>query len=724
MAQRPSPRGRAVNPLQLIAMLIAFLLIAITGGILTAGLLLPAVGSVGAVGNATTDLFDDLPTELEIDEPSEQSIMLDADGNMMATFFAENRIIVGYDEISQHMKDAVVAIEDHRFYDHGGVDPEGIMRALVRNVSSDDGDIEGASTLTQQYVKNVQVEESRVSNDPDLYAAATETDGMAGVARKLREARYAIALEQQSTKDEILTGYMNIAQFGPSQYGVEAAAHHYFNKTAADLNIAESALLAGITQSPARWDPIRNPENAEQRRNVVLGTMLRENFISREEYDEAVALPIEDMLDPQETARGCGVAGDAAYYCQYVVNEILTNEAYGETVEDRRQLLNRGGLVIRTALDPERQAAAVDAVTGAVPIDDPSGISMALSSIEPGTGRIFAMAQNTRYGAPTEEDPRATQVNFNVGLQHGGGQGFQSGSTFKVFTLVQWLREGNSLMARVDSENREFERSDWTISCDPDIAADYEPKNLEGFGGGVETVLESTRTSINTSFVVMAQQMDLCDITGIAADMGVKTGNGGPLQNNPAMILGSNTVTPLSMANAYATLAADGVRCEPVAINSILDRNGEEIPVPPSDCQRVLDEQVARATNHALQEVMGPEWDSTGSTARIPGRTTAGKTGTANDDMHAWFIGYTPHMSTAVWMGHSEGDKQMGYEVINGVWRNRVYGGLIAAPTWKAYMTRALEGVPNDSFPSASDRMVYGERIRVPSVGGQNVSHA
>ena len=156
-----------------------------TGGstrrsILTAGLLLPAVGSVGAVGNATTDLFDDLPTELQIDEPSEQSIMLDADGNMMATFFAENRIIVGYDEISQHMKDAVVAIEDHRFYDHGGVDPEGIMRALVRNVSSDDGDVEGASTLTQQYVKNVQVEESRVSNDPELYRAVRKQLGVEG----------------------------------------------------------------------------------------------------------------------------------------------------------------------------------------------------------------------------------------------------------------------------------------------------------------------------------------------------------------------------------------------------------------------------------------------------------------------------------------------------------------------------------------------------------------
>src|SRR5699024_10133898 len=175
---------------------------------------------------------------------------------------------------------------------------------------------------------------------------------------------------------------------------------------------------------------------------------------------------------------------------------------------------------------------------------------------------------------------------------------------------------------------------------------DYEPKNLEGFGGGVETVLEATRTSINTSFVVMAQQLDLCDITATAADMGVRTGTGGPLESNPAMVLGSNTVTPLSMANSYATLAAGGVFCEPVAITGMVDRNGEEIPVPPSDCQRVLEEDVVNGTNHALQAVMGPEWDSTGSPARIPPRPSAGKTGTANDDKHAWFIGFVPQMAT------------------------------------------------------------------------------
>ena len=709
-------------------MMIAFLLIAVAGGVLTAGLLLPAVGSVGAVGNATTDLFSDIPTELEIDEPSEQSVMFDAQGNEMAVFFAENRVVVGFDDISEHVKEAVVAIEDHRFYDHGGVDPEGIMRAVARNVGG--GELEGASTLTQQYVKNIQVEESRVNNDPELYQAATETDGAAGIARKLREARLAIALEKVRSKDEILTGYLNIAQFGPSQYGIESAAHHYFNKTAADLNIPESALLAGITQNPAKWDPVSNPENAEQRRNTVLGRMLSLDVITQEQYDEAVAIPVPDMLDVQDTPRGCAVAGNAAYFCQYVVNEILTNEAYGETVEDRRQLLNRGGLEIHTTLDPEKQEAAFEAVTDSVPIDDESGISMALSSIEPGTGRIYAMAQNTRYGMASEDDPRATQVNYNAGQSHGGGKGFQSGSTFKVFTLVQWLKEGHSLMDRVNSANRVFPRDTWEISCDdPENPSfrptkDYEPKNLEGFGGGVETVLEATRTSINTSFVVMAQQMDLCDITATAADMGVRTGTGAALESNPAMILGTNTVTPLSMANSYATLAAGGIYCEPVAITGMVDRNGEEIPVPPSDCQRVLEKDVVNGTNHALQAVMGPEWDSTGSPARIPPRPSAGKTGTANDDKHAWFIGFVPQMATAVWMGHANADETMGEEVIGGVWRDRVYGGLIAAPTWKAYMLEATEDMPIEEFDDAAPTVVRGEYVTVPSIGGQSVEDA
>ncbi|MDD9205434.1 transglycosylase domain-containing protein, partial [Georgenia sp. 10Sc9-8] len=405
-------------------MLIAFVLVAVLGGVLTAGIVMPAVGAAGAVTSASTNLFEELPTELEVPQASEQSVILAGDGSHLATFYFENRIVVPLEEIAQPMRDAVVAVEDRRFYEHNGVDTEGTARALVENVFGDE--LQGASTLTQQYVKNVLIEQGRIAGDEDAIAAATETT----ISRKLREAKLAISLEQQVSKDAILTGYLNIAQFGPSHYGVESAANYYFNKSAADLTIAESAMLARITQSPAKWDPVRNPENAKDGRDTVLGTMLRNGFITQEQFDEASAVPIEEMLDPQRTPRGCAVAGNAAYFCDYVVDEILGSEVFGETEDERRQLLNRGGLIIRTTLDRERQADAMAALTAEVPVNDPSGIKSALSSVEPGTGHILAMAQTTPYGRASEEQPGATEMNLNAGTDHGGGDGFQTGSTF------------------------------------------------------------------------------------------------------------------------------------------------------------------------------------------------------------------------------------------------------------------------------------------------------
>lgn len=701
-------------------MLLAFILVSGVGGVLTAGLLLPAVGTVGAVSNASVDLFDELPADLDIGEQSEQSVILDADGNVLATFYAENRIVVPTEEISEHLFNAVVAIEDHRFYEHNGVDLEGIMRATFRNLTTDD--LEGASTLTQQYVKNVLIEEGRVTGDQELIDAAIDQS----YGRKLHEARLAIALEQEYSKEEILTGYLNIAQFGPSQYGVEVASQHYFNKSAADVTIAEAALLAGITQSPARWDPVANPENSEGRRNSVLNRMLTEGYITQEEHDEAVETSVEDMLDPRNNPRGCGVAGTSAYFCDYVVRSILNDPAFGEDIAERRQLLNRGGLTIHTTIDPDTQDAAFDAITDQVPVDEASGFSMALSAIEPGTGHILAMAQATNYGPATEDDPNATQVNYNVGEAYGGGQGFQSGSVYKVFVLIEWLRQGHSLMERVDGDNRDFPREVWNISCDPSRAADYDPMNLEGYGGGQWTVLDATRLSINIPFVEMATQLDLCAVRDVAASMGLETGTESgeysELLPNPASVLGSNTVTPLSMANAFATLANDGVACDPIAITAIQDRNGNDIEVPGSNCQRVLESDIVDAVTYALQTPL--QSNGTAPTAAIPGRDAAGKTGTANNDYHAWFAGYIPQMAAAVWMGHPDGDISMAQTTVAGQWRPRVYGGLIPAPTWGNFMREVTADMPIQNFGDADDDYIYGEEISVPSVGGRSVDEA
>ncbi|WP_345215462.1 transglycosylase domain-containing protein [Georgenia halophila] len=719
MSSQSSASGRAVKPAQLLVMLLAFILVAGLGGVLGAGLVMPAVGAVGTVSQTTTDMFEELPSELAFPEPSQSSQILAADGSLLATIYANNRIVVELDEISPHLQHAVVAIEDRRFYEHRGVDPEGIMRAFVNNLSG--GQIQGASTLTQQYIKNMLIEQGRISGDEEAIREAAATD----YGRKLEEARLAIALEQRASKDEILEGYLNIAQFGPSQYGVETAAQYYFSKSAKDLTVAQAATLAGITQSPNENDPVDHPEKAKERRDNVLRTMLGQGYISQEQYDEAKNTTIEEMLDVSPTPNGCAAAGASAYFCEYVVDEALQSDAWGESREDRQQALYRGGLVIHTTLQPDRQKAAREAVTGAVPVNDPSGIKMALSSVEPGTGNIVAMTQNTNWSsAPSEDDPSATAVNLNVGLSHGGGRGFQSGSSFKVFTLIEWLEQGHALTDIVDSNNDTYPADSWNISCGR-YETLYTPKNLESAGGDFMSVQEATRRSVNLTFVQMANQMDMCNIVENAERMGIQTGTGDPLMPYPSAVLGSNTITPLSQAVAFATLANQGERCDARSITKITDRSGENIATFEPSCEQVVDPNVVNAVHHALQGVVTPQPDSTGKNAVLPdGRPAAGKTGTANDDSAAWFVGYTPQLSAAVWMGHQEGTKSMFESTIDGEFHRLVYGGAIPAPTWRNYMSTALSGQEHKPFPEVGDRQLYGERVTVPDVSGRSVGDA
>lgn len=699
-------------------MLLAFILASVTGGVLIAGLTVPLVTAAGTVSNASTEIFTDLPPELEIAPPSEKSTMYAADGSVMTDFYADLRVAVPSEEISEHIKNATVALEDRRFFDHNGIDPTGLMRAFVSNAAS--GTSQGASTLTQQYIKNVRIEEGRVADDPVMIAEATKQT----YGRKLEEARFAIALEKVYTKDEILTGYLNLAQYGVSVYGVEAASQHYFSKPASEVTISEAALLASIPQAPGRWDPEKNPEDAQDRRDKTLRDMRSEGYITEEEYDEAVAVDVGDMLNISNTRHGCDATGNMAYFCQYVVSEVLNNETFGETQDERRQLLLRGGLQIHTTIDPDRQKAAFDAVTASVPINDPSGVKIGLAAVEPGTGRIQAMAQNTNYGKPTEDDPSRTEMNFNVGRSHGGGEGFQTGSTFKAIVLAQWLKDGdgNSLHSVVRGNRPLYPANSWNISCEPGNAADYTPKNLESVAGDMVTVLDATRRSVNLPFVEMANQMDLCALAGTAKAMGLKKGNGDDLEIRPSMVLGSNTIAGLDMANAFATFANEGVYCSPIAIERVIDRDGNDLEVPQSECERALDKEVAAGVNYALQQVTRS--GGTGSLANMGGRPVAGKTGTANNNYYAWFVGYTPQLAAAVWMGHSEANISMSYVTVNGRWHRWIYGGAVPAPTWRTFMQQAMDGEPVEGFARPTEKTIYGERRAVPSVVGLSVEQA
>ena len=703
---------------RLVSLLAAFVAVSVVAGVLGAGLLMPAVGATGTVAGNSVDFFDSLPEELEQQPLSQQSRILWADGSTMATFYFENRVLVPLSGIAPVMRQAVIAIEDARFYEHGGVDPKGMSRAFVNNFSG--GDTQGASTLTQQWVKNVLLEQARASENAELESSLINED----YGRKLREAKLAISAEKNLTKDEILERYLNIALFGDGQYGVQTAATHFFSKSAADLSLPDAALLAGMIQSPRRLDPTDNPEGALQRRDIVLSRMLQLEMIDQAQHDEAVAVPLEAQLAVQEASNGCQQAGTAAYFCDYVTKVLLNDATFGADVAARQRLLYRGGLTITTTLDKNQQQAAWESVIETTPPDNAAGVGTSLVSVEPGTGRITAMAQNRTYTPSPEPVAGGTVYNYNVDRAYGGTDGWQPGSTYKPFTLATWLEAEKGLSQRISAPQRPSYQigDDFQASCGRlvnDSEGPYRPQNSEGEGGGTMTVLEATFNSVNTAYLEMARELDLCAIRDTAQRLGVHRADGGDLLYSPATVIGTNEVSPLTMASAFATFADSGNYCHPVAITSVTDATGAELPVPASDCQQVMDPEIANGVTYALTQTVEQ------GTARslTLDRPAAGKTGTTNDSWETWFVGFTPQLATASWVGTPDDQTSLNDKEIQGTER-QVFGATYAAPQWERFMERALEGQPVMQFPEASERALLGPRVTVPSVAGQDAGAA
>ncbi len=730
MATSSTPsRGRKVNAVQALGLLLTFVLVAGVGGLLGAGLLLPAVATTSGVADTTVQIFDELPAELTQVPLSEKSTILAADGTVLASFYDQNRIVVPLSEVSIHMINAVIDIEDRRFFEHGGVDLTGMARALLTNAVADTN--EGASTLTQQYVKNSLIQAALQLDDPvaraQAIADARASTGLEGYARKLQEAKLAVSLEQVMTKEEILQAYLNISQFGVSVYGVEAAAQYYFSNRAKNLNYLQAATIAGITKGPSEYDPERNPEKSEGRRNIVLGSMLREGDITQGEYDAGIATPIAETLKIGQTRLGCMTAGDvvagSGYFCDYVTKIIAQDPAFGETSAERRRLLYQGGLTIHTTLDPRLQELADASAKATVPVDDPSGVSDAISVVEPGTGNIVAMAQNRVYNSTSSAGPGQTAVNFNTDFAYGSSGGFPPGSTFKPFTLLEWLKEGHSLNEIVDGRLRSsgVPMSEFNASCTGFGGGVYKFGNAEG-SGGFMSALDATKNSVNSAYIEMATNLDLCKIFSGAAELGVHKANGDPVDVLPSNVIGSAEIAPLAMAAAFASWSADGVFCEPIAITAVEDADGTALPVPSANCRQAITPELARAMNYGLSQV----WNGTGKAiGRLPdGRPASGKTGTTSQNEHTWFVGYTAQMATAVWVGHSEGMIPMQRVTIGGTYYRNVYGATLAGKAWRAFMEPASAGMPVVDFPSASSAQVDGVRVAVPNVIGRSQSSA
>jgi membrane peptidoglycan carboxypeptidase len=670
-----------------------FLGVSVLSGAVLAGLALPAVGMLGLAARGTAEGFDEIPAMMTSPPLSQRTTILDADGEKIADVFYRNRTVVPLDQMSERVRQAIVAIEDARFYEHGAVEPQSMVRALTRNVEQG-GVTQGASTLTQQYVKNVFVEQA--GDDQEAIAEAIDQSGADGLGRKIREIKYAIELEQELTKDEILANYLNITYFGQQAYGIEAAAQHYFSKPASELALHEAALLAGLVQSPSAYDPVANPDGATDRRNTVLQAMVSTGDITQRQADEATARGLGlDISDPQN---GCITAvADAGFFCDYVREEFLGNPVFGETREDREAMWALGGLTIQTTLDPQAQAAAAQAARDNVNADDP--VAAAVVQVQPGTGHILSMAQSLPYG--NDASQHQTVLNLSVSRGMGGSNdGFQPGSTFKPFTAAAALEEGVS-PAQEYSTGYEISlpMSDFR-DCEnqprgSDTETEWDVQNELETEVGTWDMTSALAQSINTYFANLERQVGLCETVEMASSVGVTRGNDEPLAANPSVTLGAQETTPLMMANAYATFANRGSYCEPVAITAVTDADGEELPVPESECRTVMSAHTADTINAMLQGVVQ---DGTGQAVGLTDRDNAGKTGTSDNRKNVWFVGYTPDISTAVRVGGVDSLQPMVDMTIGDTYFEEASGAGVAGPIWSQAMTGALSGVPASSF--------------------------
>ncbi|MFH8564833.1 transglycosylase domain-containing protein [Streptomyces sp. NPDC017988] len=674
--------GGGLSPIQQAA---KFLGVSVLAGAVLAGIALPAAGALGLAAKGSVEGFDEIPSNLKQPPLSQRTSILDSKGGHIATVYSRDRTVVPLKDISPYMQKAIVAIEDARFYEHGAIDLKGILRALNQNAQSG-GVSQGASTLTQQYVKNVFVEEA--GDDPTKVAEATQQT----LGRKIRELKYAIQVEDKLGKKRILKNYLNITYFGQQAYGVEAASQRYFSKPAKDLELQEAALLAGIVQSPSRYDPVNDATEATQRRNVVLQRMADTHDISQQEADKAKKTDLG--LKVSRPKNGCITAvSGAGFFCDYVREVFLNDPVFGKTKEQRAKIWNRGGLKIRTTLDPQTQESVQASIKDHVNKGD--DVATAATIVEPGTGKILGMGQSRPYGFQKNE----TTINLSVDDDMGGGAGYQPGSTFKPIVAAAAL-EGGKSAGQTYSSPYEMPYPQRVSTCG---GKDWVNVNNEKLTNENESEVgpygmkEATAKSVNTYYVQLIGDVGICPVTKLAAKMGVERADGEELAQAPSIALGTQEMSPLTMASAYATFASRGTYCSPIAIESITTLGGKSLQVPKSTCSRAMSEKTADTMNTLLRGVVE---DGTGRQAGLGSRPSAGKTGTTDFRYAAWFVGYTPNMSGAVWVGDPQHKRQMVDITIGGVPYAKVFGGEVPGPIWRDAMSGALAGKPAPGFNS------------------------
>ena len=687
-----------------------FLGVSVLAGALAAGLVVPFAGLAEFGTQKVSESVESLPQQLEEEPPAVRSRILAADGTLIATLYEQNRVPVPLRQISAIMRMAIVAIEDSRYYDHGALDAKGTLRALIRNHT--EGSVQqGGSSITQQYVKMSLIEKAQTAAEREAATAVT-------YQRKLAELRYAVALEKELSKDEILERYLNLANFGDGAYGVQAAAQHYFRTTAKNLTLPQAALLAGLVKNPTGYDPTNNLKRAKDRRDLVIRRMLELNVITAKQAAAAIKTPVIDPKKILKVRNGCA-SSRYPFYCDYVVSKLLDNPALGRTPKDRDHYLKTGGLTVRTSLDPRMQAAAQASIKAHSKTTDTA--IAAITIVEPGTGLVKAMVQSKPHGNGKNE----TSYNYNVEKSYAGGfGGFQNGSTMKAFTIAAAIQKGLPLTYRINSppqidlSGKKFQTCRG-FTRDPD----YRPKNSTHSGD--LTMVEAARYSTNTYFLQLSQRTGLCAPATIAADLGMYNAQTlEPLDQVVSFTLGVGYVTPLMLSNAYATFAARGKYCSPVVITNLMDKTRNPIRTPSIDCRQAIAPEVADGVNRVLSAVMEP--GGTGGRLNFGRWDLAGKTGTIQDNRAVWYAGYAPNLAAAAVVA----DANLPYtnlmygHTLDGRDISDPTGSGTAGPLWKTAMEKALKGMPLQRFVAPSKRVVSGDAAELPAVSGKSPDEA
>lgn len=586
----------------------------------------------------------------------ETTIIFDRDGEEIARLHGEqNRVPMSLDEVSPVLIDAVIAAEDRDFFTHPGVDPVAIARALWADIRSE-GVLQGGSTITQQYVKNAFLTPERT------------------LVRKLKEASLSIKLERETDKREILEGYLNTIYFGRGAYGIGAAAEVWFGVSASELDIAQASYLAGLIRAPETADISRDHQvnEAYRRRTSVLIAMLDEGYITQAEFDAVEARPIEGYTLPRVANSSVQLSPKAelaeAGYVVEMMRQELT-ERYGS------RSVFQGGLRVTSTIDLDLQLEAQQAATAL--LDDPDEPTAAIVVLDQ-VGGIRAMVGGRDFDE--------SQVNLATGVD-GGGSGRQPGSAFKPIVLAEALRQGISPLSQFDSPaSMDFpglnDGDTWTVG------------NYDGQDLGIVDLFAATRTSSNTAYAQLILQTGPSPVDDLAGRLGVSA----PLDPVHSLVLGTQEVSVLDMATAYSTFANRGEQRDSSVLLEVVDRDGTVLDRQASSATRVLSSQQADIVTSVLQQVVS---QGTGRRAAVDGVPVAGKTGTTQDHRDAWFVGYTPRFTAAVWVGHAASNQPM----LNVAGVDEVTGGSIPAAIWRdviAFAHRDLEPgafVVPDSFP-------------------------